>query len=67
MANKLPQGYILEQDYDGDWVLYPPQDVVIFSAPGEGLLIGSCDFETAIQDALAYLGAIEATAPALVD
>ena len=39
IAAKLPDGYTLEQDDDGDWWLFPPADVTIFSAPGEGWLI----------------------------
>lgn len=49
----------LELDGDGDWILWPPTDVTIFSAPGEGLLVGRCDEETARQDAEKYLAAIE--------
>ncbi len=54
-SDRLPVGYELEQDQDGDWILWPPMDVTIFSAPGEGLLIGRCDYETALSDALEYL------------
>lgn len=53
---KLPEGYTLEQDGDGDWILVPPEDVTIFSQPGEGLLIGTCDYDTALSDALEWLG-----------
>lgn len=60
---KLPNGYTLEQDQDGDWILLPPKDVTIFSAPGEGLLIGSCDRETALKDALDHLDAIMINTP----
>lgn len=51
----LPEGYSLEQDGDGDWVLMGPPDVVLFSEPGEGLLIGRCDEATALSDALEHL------------
>ncbi len=54
-ANKLPDGFTLEQDQDGDWVLFPPANVTIFSTAGEGLLIGKCDYETALSDALMHL------------
>lgn len=56
----LPIGYSLEQDQDGDWILVPPEDVTIFSVPGEGLLIGTCDRETALADALEYLAGLAA-------
>lgn len=36
---QLPEGYELEQDTDGDWVLIPPADVTIFSDPGEGWIV----------------------------
>lgn len=52
-------GCTLEKDDDGDWILWPPANVTIFSAPGEGLLIGSCDAETAIADSHAYLATID--------
>jgi hypothetical protein len=57
MANekRLPPGYHLEQDSDGDWLLVPPNDVTIFSEPGEPLLIGHCDRADAMADALAWL------------
>jgi len=45
----------LELDSDGDWILWPPTDVTIFSAPGEGFLIGRCDEATARRDAEEYL------------
>lgn len=51
----LPDGYSLEQDGDGDWVLMGPPDVILFGEPGEGLLIGKCDEATALSDALEYL------------
>jgi hypothetical protein len=35
----LPAGYSLEPDADGDFWLYPPEDVTIFSVPGEGWLV----------------------------
>lgn len=35
----LPPGFDLEKDSDGDWVLIPPPDVTIFSAPGEGWIV----------------------------
>ena len=52
----------LEQDDDGDWLLVPPSDVTIFSVPGEPLLIGTCDEETARQDAIEWLDGIAARA-----
>lgn len=36
---KLPDGFTLERDQDGDPVLVPPPGVAIFSAPGEGWLV----------------------------
>lgn len=54
-ASTLPAGYTLEQDQDGDWLLCPPDDVTLFSEPGEPLLIGTCDEETALSDALGFL------------
>lgn len=41
----LPTGYSLEQDGDGDWLLFPPESVIIFSTPGEGWLVTD-DFMT---------------------
>ena len=35
----LPSGYTLERDQDGDPILVPPADIIIFSEPGEGWLI----------------------------
>lgn len=54
-ADGLPPGYSLEEDQDGDWLLYGPPDVVLFSEPGEPLLIGTCDRETALADAIRIL------------
>jgi hypothetical protein len=51
----LPVGYSLEQDGDGDWVLMGPPDVILYSEPGEGRLIGKCDEATALADALEHL------------
>ena len=51
----LPEGYSLEQDADGDWVLLGPPDVILYREPGEGLLIGKCDEATALADALEHL------------
>lgn len=36
---KLPEGFTLERDSDGDPILIPTLDVVIFSEPGEGWLV----------------------------
>lgn len=55
---RLPVGLTLEVDEDGDWVLCPPADVTIFSAPGEGYLIGQCDAATAFADALAFMSTL---------
>lgn len=38
----LPDGFSIEQDQDGDWVLVPPLDVTIFSVPGEGWMVTDC-------------------------
>ncbi len=57
-SNLLPHGYSLDQDDDGDWILSPPESVTIFSAPGEGLLIGQCDRNTALMDALDHLATV---------
>lgn len=61
MKENLPSGFELEKDSDGDWILYPPETVTIVSVPGEGLLIGTCDYETAIGDALEYLSGFSAS------
>lgn len=37
--SSLPEGFTLEQDDDGDWLLIPPQTVTIFSVPGEPWMI----------------------------
>lgn len=55
---ELPPGYELVLDRDGDWILTPPEDVTIFSMPGEGLLIGACDRETALADARKHLAEV---------
>lgn len=55
--SKLPTGYELIRDDDGDWLLIPPRGVTIFSETDEPLLIGDCDYETALTDALAFLEA----------
>lgn len=57
--SRLPAGYDLEQDQDGDWILYPPEDVTIVSVPGEGFFIGRCDEDTALSDALELLATID--------
>lgn len=36
---ELPTGYTIEADQDGDYWLFPPPDVTIFSVPGEGWLV----------------------------
>lgn len=56
---QLPEGYSLRQDGDGDWWLTPPPTITIFSEPGEGVLIGTCDETTALADALQYLSEVE--------
>jgi hypothetical protein len=61
-TTKLPFDCTLELDSDGDWVIVPPAGLTIFSSPGEGVLIGRCDHETALADALAYLADIPALA-----
>jgi hypothetical protein len=38
-TNKLPAGFTIEQDDDGDWFLIPPSNVTIFSVPGEPWMI----------------------------
>lgn len=58
-ANRLPEGYRLDRDQDGDWILSGPPHVILFSEPGEGLLIGDCDEETAIADALEAIAAAQ--------
>jgi hypothetical protein len=55
MSFPLPNGYSLEIDDDGDWLLCCPPDVTIFSEPGEPWFIGTCDEATALEDAVAYL------------
>ena len=51
----LPAGYALWADQDGDWWLDCPDDVTLFSLPGEALLIGECDIATALADAQAAI------------
>lgn len=60
MNDQLPPGYTLERDEDGDWILSGPPDVILFSQPGEGLLIGQCDEATALADALEAIAALPA-------
>jgi hypothetical protein len=55
MPNKLPIGYKVCQDSDGDWVLIGPEDVIIFSVPGEPVLLGANNKEAAIIEAAQYL------------
>jgi hypothetical protein len=52
---KLLPGYCVERDSDGDWVLIPPEDVTIFSAPGEGVLLGAQSESDAFAEAIDYL------------
>lgn len=58
MREQLPTGFSLEEDQDGDWVLIPPESITIFSVPGEGFLIGHCDKETALADAIEHLSSL---------
>ena len=55
LESSLPDGFELAKDEDGDWVLIPPPDVTIFSEPGEPLLIGDCDYQIALGDAIEAL------------
>ena len=59
MGLKLPAGYSIEQDQDGDWLLIGPPNAVLVSEPGEPLLIGTCDEATALADALDFLSGAE--------
>ena len=54
-TKNLPEGFTIERDTDGDYVLCVPEDVTVFSEPGEGLLLGRCTLEEAEADAAAYL------------
>ena len=56
MSAKLPDGYFVERDSDGDFVLIPPPDVTIFSEPGEPVLLGADNKASARIEALDYLG-----------
>lgn len=70
ISEVLPEGFDLEQDQDGDWWLFPPVDVTIFSVPGEGWLVTDdymvgrdwnkqSDVEAACLDYLAALAKAE--------
>lgn len=52
---ELLVGYSIEQDDDGDWVLIPPENVTIFSVPGEGVLLSASNESDALAEALNYL------------
>lgn len=52
---QLPEGYELDQDQDGDWLLIGPPDVVLFSEPGEPILLAGFDQEAALAEALELL------------
>ena len=39
LTRSIPADFSLEQDDDGDWILFPPVDATIFSIPGEGWLV----------------------------
>ena len=55
---KLPFDCTVERDSDGDWVICPPDNVTIFSVPGEGYLLAASTEEDAVQEAQAYLAGI---------
>lgn len=55
----LPEGFTVERDSDGDWVLVPPEDVTIFSVPGEGYLLDAETEDEARSAAITYLRSIE--------
>lgn len=57
-AAPLKFGCTVEIDTDGDWVICAPADVTIFSAPGEGVLLGAVSRDAALEEAAAYLSAI---------
>ncbi len=48
-------GCTVEIDTDGDFVICPPDDVTIFSVPGEGVLLAADNLAAAILEADEYL------------
>lgn len=55
--NNLPNGYEVCRDDDGDWVLIGPENVTIFSVPGEPVVLWDAkDERSAVTEALKYLG-----------
>lgn len=59
MTQSLLQGYEVVQDSDGDWVLIPPEDVTIFSVPGEPLLLAAVTEGEAVAEASGFLASVE--------
>lgn len=57
----LGGGFTLGRDDDGDFWLIPPADVIVFSAPGEALLLVSGDETTAEAEARAEMALAEKT------
>lgn len=54
----LPEGCAVESDGDGDWLLIPPEDVQIFSEPGEDVLLGAETEREATDEAIGCLRAV---------
>lgn len=55
----LPFGCVVTQDSDGDWVIQPPDDVTIFSVPGECVLLSAETEHEAVIEAHEYLRALK--------
>lgn len=54
----LKFGCSVECDSDGDWIIWAPAHITIFSAPGEGVLLVARTKEEAVEEAKAYLAGI---------
>lgn len=58
LTDGLPQGYSVEQDTDGDWILLPPSNVTIYSLPGEGIILSPDDGAAALIEAQTILAGL---------
>ena len=58
MSDQFPTGYEVCQDSDGDLVLLGPEDVTIFSVPGEPVLLMAHTKDAAIIEGLRYLRSV---------
>lgn len=55
LREPLPEGFRLQKDADGDWRLYVPDHIVVYSMPGEGILIGNTSAPMAVEEARAII------------